>query len=451
MPFQFLRYLQPTHYFRLFTAKGGSVFPKASALETNVLEQLAEDSGFQSAKAKAYDMSWQATQKGYIGSAAMYTCFEPVPLADEYRFIRKYFNKAWVLYVLLIRLLSFKNPITELKAYYVTRAVKRSTYLETPINHKEWFNFKSSLVIEQPKVSVIIPTLNRYTYLKDVLRDLELQDYTNFEVIIVDQSEPFQRQFYKGFQLDLHVLYQKERALWLARNTAIKKAKGNFLLLFDDDSRVDTDWITNHLKCLDYFNADMSSGVSISKVGAEVPSNYNFFRVSDQLDTGNVLIKREVFEEIGLFDRQFEKQRMGDGEFGLRSYLNGYLNISNPYAKRLHLKVGSGGLRDMGSWDAFRTNNWFAPRPIPSVLYLFRRYFGNKASRFALFRTVPISIMPYQFKKNKPLLILGVFVSLLLVPLVLFQVLKSWKLASNKLEEGALIEKLGVRDELLSI
>jgi GT2 family glycosyltransferase len=90
-----------------------------------------------------------------------------------------------------------------------------------------------------------------------------------------------------------------------------------------------------------------------------VPQNYSFFRVSDQIDTGNVLIKRDVFQTIGLFDRQFEKQRMGDGEYGLRAYLEGFLNVSNPYAKRLHLKVGTGGLRQMGSWDGFRPKKFF--------------------------------------------------------------------------------------------
>ena len=90
--------------------------------------------------------------------------------------------------------------------------------------------------------------------------------------------------------------------------------------------------------------------------------------MSDQLDTGNVLLKRGVFKKIGLFDRQYEKQRMGDGEYGLRAYLEGFLNISNPYAQRLHLKVGTGGLRQMGSWDGFRPKNWFGPRPVPSVL-----------------------------------------------------------------------------------
>ena len=270
-----------------------------------------------------------------------------------------------------------------------------------------WKTFESDLVKQAPFVTVVIPTLNRYEYLKDVLSDLEKQEYTNFEVIVVDQSEPFRPEFYKSYDLKLQLIRQEEKALWLARNTAIQKSKADYLLLFDDDSRVAPDWITNHLKCLDFFRADISSGVSISLVGAKVPQHYSYFRWSDQLDTGNVMIKRHVFEQIGLFDRQFEKQRMGDGEFGLRAYLAGFKNISNPIAKRVHLKVGTGGLRQMGSWDGFRPKSWLAPRPVPSVLYLTRKYFGNRAARYLLLKSVPPSLIPYKYKRNPVILLLG--------------------------------------------
>ena len=167
------------------------------------------------------------------------------------------------------------------------------------------------------------------TNLKDVFKDLENQMYKNFEVIVVDQTDDFQEDFYKGWNLDLKFWFQEEKALWKARNEAIKSSKGEYILLYDDDSLVQPNWIEEHLKTLDFFNADLSSGVSISTVGAEVPEHYNYFRWSDQLDTGNVLLKKEIFNKIGLFDRQFEKQRMGDGEFGLRCYLAGFKNISN--------------------------------------------------------------------------------------------------------------------------
>ncbi|WP_299276291.1 glycosyltransferase family 2 protein [uncultured Psychroserpens sp.] len=442
MLFKFLKYLQPTNYFSLNRNNGSSIFPSYEHIPSEIKEQLTRDSNFRSTIAADYDLSWQALQKGYISVTKTINPIEEVSVYDNYVFIRNYFHKVWVLYVFFIRILSLHNPLVELKGFIGTKHVKRSRYLDEPITHDSFDDFSSNMIKDNPKVSVIIPTLNRYTYLKDVLKDLERQDYKNFDVYVVDQSQPFQEEFYNDFDLDLHLEFQEEKALWLARNNAIKKSKGDYLLLYDDDSRVSEDWITQHLKVLDYFNADISSGVSISKVGAKIPKNYSFFRISDQLDTGNVLVKREVFKTIGLFDRQFEKQRMGDGEYGLRAYLNEFLNISNPYAKRLHLKVNSGGLRTMGSWDAFRTKKWTSPRPIPSVLYLFRKYYGTKSAKLALLRTVPLSIMPYRFKKNKLLLVVGVFVSILLLPLVCFQVFKSWRLSGEKLKEGALIETL---------
>ncbi len=446
MLFQFLKYLQPTHYFQLPRNDGTSIFPIVEKLPKEILGQLEVERSFESETARTYELSWQAVNKGYICETETYSHFEKVPIVDEYRFLRKYFHAIWVFYVLILRLISFKNPIVEITSYKKSVGVKRSTYHNKPTDYKDWENFESDLIQNNPLISIVIPTLNRYIYLKDVLEDLEKQDYFNFEVIIVDQSSPFQEDFYTNFKLNINLTYQEERALWLARNRAIEASKGDYILLFDDDSRIDSDWISMHLKCLDYFKSDISSGISISKIGSEVPQNYSYFHISSQLDTGNVLLKKSLFTKIGLFDRQFEKQRMGDGEFGLRSYLNGFLNVSNPYAKRLHLKVGSGGLREMGSWDAFRPKNLLAPRPIPSVLYLFRKYFGTERSVLALLKTVPPSIIPYRYKKNKNFLILGGIISVILFPFVLLQVIISWRMASKKLKEGDKIGSLVVRE-----
>ena len=133
---------------------------------------------------------------------------------------------------------------------------------------------------------------------------------------------------------------------------------------------------------------------------------------------------------------------MGDGEFGMRAYLNGFINISNPKAQRLHLKVESGGLRQMGSWDGFRPKNFFSPRPIPSVLYLSRKYFGSTLSIYYLLVTIPPSIIPYRFKGNSMMLIFGSIVSVLIFPFVLYQVFYSWRNATKKLEQGEMIEYL---------
>ena len=443
MLFSFLKYLQPTSYFSIPRNDKSYVFPLERDIPKSAFIHLKRDLSFKSQLAQGYDLSWQAINKGFVSEKrTTLISISPIPLNDEYVFIRKYFSSAWVLYVLIIRILSFRNPYKEIMGWYKTKHIKRVNLSENSIEIPEWENFESRLITEKPMVSVIIPTLNRYAYLKDVLRDLEKQDYSNFEVIVIDQSKPFQKAFYSNFNLKLFVAYQEEKALWLARNSAIRRAKGDYLLLFDDDSRVKPDWISQHLRAIDYFNADISSGVSISKVGDKIPPHYSYFRIGDQLDTGNTMVKKHVFKKTGLFDRQFEKQRMGDGEFGLRAYLHGFKNISNPKAKRLHLKVDSGGLREMGSWDAFRTSNLFKPRPIPSVLYFFRRYFGNKQALLAILRNVPIAVVPYRYKRNKSMLVLSGIMAILVFPLILFQIIRSWQLASKKIKQGPMIETL---------
>lgn len=442
MLFPLLTYLQPTHYFQLFRKNGCSIFPDVSRMEAIEGLLMDWDSGYISQLSRDYDLSWRLIQNGYVGEGPYYTCFEAVPLVDSYRFLRKNFHWAWVWYVFVLRLLSFHHPIKEVFAFWKQRKVKQQHSVQDRIAYDDYTTFQSPLLYHIPFISIVIPTLNRYVYLQDVFKDLEQQTYKHFEVLVVDQTEAYDAAIYEGWSFELIHWRQEEKALWLARNEAIKKARGTYILMYDDDSRVDSNWIESHLKALDYFNADISSGVSLGQEGAAIPINYQFFRYSDQLDAGNVLLKKEVFQKVGLFDRQFEKQRMGDGEFGLRCYLAGLINVSNPQAKRLHLKVGTGGLRAMGSWDAFRPKHFLGPRPIPSVLYFFRRYYAKQAVMLSLLKSVPISIMPYRFKKNKPMMVLGGLISLLLLPLILFQVTRSWYMASQKLKEGPKIERL---------
>ena len=438
MLFNHLKYVAPVWYFNLHPTADHAYFPTETELHEAGISILP-DNDYVSNEAKERDLAYRAFQFGYIQRAdtsemGAFWKLPKLPAVDEYRFLRKNFSMVWVVYVLLIRLISLKNPIKELIGFLGSRSAVRQKYHDNPIVYADYITFKSQLLASQPKVSVIIPTLNRYAYLKDVFRDLEKQTYRNFEVIVVDQTDTYDDSVYHGWNLDLKYWFQEEKALWKARNEAIQAAKGEYILLYDDDSLVEPDWIEQHLKTLDFFKADLSSGVSLSTVGAKIPAHYSYFRWSDQLDTGNVLLKKSIFEEIGYFDTKFEKQRMGDGEYGLRAYLAGYRNVSNPYAKRIHLKVGEGGLRQMGSWDGWRPKKFFGPRPVPSILYLFRKYHGNAASRWALLKNVPGSLVPYQFKDNKPMLFISSIGSFLLLPVVFWQLWLSWNKAGELLK-----------------
>ena len=437
MIFNFIKYHSPIWYFNLKPTKDYGYFPTENQLEQAGFN-LKIDHRYLSNESKIRDLSWNAFQSGFINKEyeAGVDIWQKVnlPIEDEYLFLRKNYHSAWVIYTLIIRLFTFHNPFKEVKAFFKNTKVKREDYSTQVFEFQNYKEFKSDLINENPLISVVIPTLNRYQYLKDVFKDLENQTYKNFEVIVVDQTEPFQEDFYKEWKFDLNYWFQPEKALWKARNEAIKSAKGDYVLLYDDDSLVDSNWIEEHLKCLDYFQADLSSGVSISTVGADVPQHYSYFRWSDQLDTGNVLLKKEIFYKIGFFDLQFEKQRMGDGEYGLRCYLNGFKNISNYKAKRIHLKVSQGGLRQMGSWDGWRPKKLFGPRPVPSVLYLSRKYFGNSITRYLLAKEIIPSLVPYKYKGSKVGKVVIFLLTLFVLPLVFIQVYLSWNAASKMLK-----------------
>jgi glycosyltransferase involved in cell wall biosynthesis len=362
---------------------------------------------------------------------------------DNYIFIRRFFSPVQLIYILIVRLFSFKNPLFELYAFFNALVTSKRVSIESQ-KYTDWDNFDSTLIKQNPLVSVIIPTLNRYDYLRDVLADLELQDYQNFEVIVVDQSEPVDEKFYDSWNLKVQLIQQEEKALWLARNRAIKTAKGNFIAMTEDDVRLRPDWITEHLKCIDYFKTDISAGLFYpANSGMDVSQKGNpHFKLSHQFPTGNALLNRGVFEKCGLFDRQFEGQRMGDGEFGLRCLLNGFNVISNPMAFIIDIKAPIGGLRQMGSWDALRPKTLFAQRPVPSVLYLIRKYYGNQEAIYYLIKNIPNSYMPYKYKKNKIMRLIYGLIFPLFLPIALVAVYQSWKMASIKINEGSRIDKL---------
>ena len=441
--YSFMKYVRPIWYFHQNPYEGKyAVWVEYDQLSTKEKELINYDKDYSNSTLSRWDASYQALMKGVVKQAGNNIQSEEIELlpADIYRFVRKYYKKIWLYFTFLQRLFSFYNPVLEFKGLWQTQHIKKENLFHTNYDYDEYSDYDSSLIKSNPLVNIIIPTFNRYETLNRLLEDLDRQVYNNFEVIVIDQSENFQNKFYKSYNFKIQIIKQDEPALWRARNTGIKSAESEYLLFLDDDSRIESDWILEHLKCIDYFKADISSGVSLSNKGDKIPDNYHYFRCSDQLDTGNVLILKKVFHKIGLFDLQFEKMRQGDGEFGIRSYLNGFKNISNPNAFRKHLKFAKGGLRDIGHWDGFRSKNIFAPKPVPSVIYFYRKYWGNSATLLNLLHSIPLSYCPYYIKGSAIGYIISLVVFFLFLPIVFSQVVCSWYKSTAMLERGEIIE-----------
>ena len=470
MLFLFLKYISPTWYYNISSedSRANHYFLDYRSLTPSQQALVDIDNGYNNVEAFMCDAAYQIMKKGIMNKDAKPLDIVPqkkqsrrikwfgdremdinsdiyiTNVADNYRFVGRYFHKSHLYRILFHRLITFHNPFKEIAGFVKARKVSRIDVHASngfELYRKDYDSFDSELIKSNPKVSVVIPTLNRYEYLKDVMADLEQQDYKNFEVLVVDQTDPFNEDFYKGWNLDLKVYQQSEKALWLARNNAIKIATGAYIAMSEDDVRIKSDWIRQHLKCIDFFKSDISAGVFYPE-GSGMSRENCYFTFAEQFATGNAFFRKDIMRKTGMYDRQFEKQRSGDGEFGLRCFLNGFTSISNPFADCIDVKAGTGGLRQTGSWDSFRPTKLFAPRPIPSVLYLCRKFFGNKTAKVLLFTTIPYSLTSYKNKRNKKMKIISLFNAIFCSPIVLIQVYMSWKRASRMLQEGDKIEKI---------
>jgi glycosyltransferase involved in cell wall biosynthesis len=89
---------------------------------------------------------------------------------------------------------------------------------------------------EIPNVSVIIPAYNQAIYLGEAIQSVLDQDYHCYEIILVDDgSTDDTREVVAQFEFKVRYIYQQNRGLSAARNTAIKNARGEFIALLDSD------------------------------------------------------------------------------------------------------------------------------------------------------------------------------------------------------------------------
>ena len=103
---------------------------------------------------------------------------------------------------------------------------------------------------DTPAVSVCIVTRNRSKLLSQALASIEAQDYPDIEVVLVDDGSAFQaslaflEEIGPRFREKGWKLLRQERAFHAAaRNRAVREARGDWALLFDDDCVAEPDLI----------------------------------------------------------------------------------------------------------------------------------------------------------------------------------------------------------------
>jgi GT2 family glycosyltransferase len=179
--------------------------------------------------------------------------------------------------------------------------------------------------VNEPMVSIIIPTPGRIDHLKKCVSSIYSYTTTPFELIIVDndsqdgtakflEGQQFRRNFH-SVRLNANVGYQR------AINHGITMAKGKYILLFNDDAWVESmmpdgrDWVKT---LMDELEKDPKLGL-IGPHGETSPA-----LGTPMLFFWCVMMRRSVFDEVGPLDDLTFKNYGGDDDFCERLRKAGY-------------------------------------------------------------------------------------------------------------------------------
>jgi glycosyltransferase involved in cell wall biosynthesis len=298
-----------------------------------------------------------------------------ISLDDQINFVAARYGSFWLRWAIFRAILNGKAKFgSGLKALGKNLAsIGKVAPYRPKINEQEMFG---------GTVSIVIPTLDRYPYLRKLLSQLRNQTVKPIEILVIDQTatERRDRSIASEFaDLPLQVFYRDQPGQCSSRNQALQIASGEYILFLDDDSEVPDNLIENHLKSLQFFRADASSGVAEEAGAGPIPENFRLIRASDVFPTNNTMIHNSVLQHSGLFDLAYERGQRADGDLGMRIYLSGALMVLNPEIQIYHHHAPQGGLRAHKARKvtyASSRNNLLV-RHLPSVteVYLAQRYF----------------------------------------------------------------------------
>lgn len=109
-----------------------------------------------------------------------------------------------------------------------------------------------------PLVSILIPCYNAEQYLTETLDSCISQDYSNIEVIFVDDgSSDNSYQIAKRYESDKVKVYKQENSgACRARNLAFEKSSGEYIMYLDADDLMTNNKVSEQIRCTILSNTD---------------------------------------------------------------------------------------------------------------------------------------------------------------------------------------------------
>jgi GT2 family glycosyltransferase len=259
-----------------------------------------------------------------------------------------------------------------------------------------------------PRVSVIVVNLNGRSMLGDCLRSLWRQEYRDFEVVVVDNGSTDSSMEFLDSVSDERlrtVSLPANRGFAAGCNAGIHVSTGDYIATLNNDAQAEPGWIKALVAVLD---EDSGTGMCaskilfagdrgrIDKVGHLIyMDGLNHGRGSGEMDSGQfdhveevlfpdaaaALYRREMLDQIGLFDEQFFAYG-DDADLGLRGRIAGWRCIYVPAALVYHIHSATAG--EFSALKAFlieRNRIWVAIKLFPLPLLFLSPFFT--ALRFA--------------------------------------------------------------------
>lgn len=392
----FLNYVEPTWMFNLDppsdrVATSWRISLRACLVRKGVLQQLGDvDAGFETLSGAALEMGCRFIKNGafvrhvpeLLTSVVLEYPKPVLPIYDELRFIRRYFGWRWVRWAVLRAALN-RGLLPGLWPAY--QKLRRASFNPSPAFYKR----ETPEVLFDPgewhdKVTVLIPTLERYPYLRVELEQLRHQTVRPLEIMIMDQTPAGERDTSLPSEfadLPLRVFYQDTMGQCTGWNQGLLASRGDFILFLGDDAdRIAPDFLERFLRAFRTWDADMVACI-VDEVGADpVPEHLAIMRIADGFPIA--MVRRSLFLKSGLMDYAFDRGARADQDLGIRCYLAGGLMIVDPAIRVLHHHAPRGGLRKhkarVITYAKSRRSLWARNLAGVTEIYLVRRYFTNQ-------------------------------------------------------------------------
>jgi GT2 family glycosyltransferase len=305
----------------------------------------------------------------------------PPPVADGLRLIGRHHGRTWAGWALQRAVLG--REVGPVRAARLVGEVRHARTEPLPPFRPE----PRPEGATDRRITVVLPTVDRYPTLVPLLGQLAAQTAPPHEVIVVDQTEPARRRHdleEVAPDLPVHVIGLDQPGQSTARNAALQCATGDVALFIDDDDEIPPTLLADHLRLLGD-GIDAVCGAVDDATAGPPPPGFRHRRASDVFPTNNATVRMSALARSGLFDPAYDHGPRADHDLGMRLHLSGAVLVYDPSVEVHHLHAPSGGLRTHGARKVTRASarRSLTQRDLPSVTqqYLAHRYFDARQRR----------------------------------------------------------------------